>query len=524
MQTQDPPQSTNFHSNIPTGKSGAETPSHLKQPLLGKQAPDAGTVDTTQKGNARHRTSGNPLIQAVKYVLLFPKRPRTPASLSAWYALLILLLTSALFIGLRRLMVTGEASFYSYSVLFDAGITFVTLSLLWLGVEASAKYLPPHLQNIPHYDTRRLSSVFGMMILATIPSSLMALGLEYLPSAIKAQLIPKAWLDILRDYSMWIWGAPFVYWVAVLGQVLHAHFHKIWIALPITLLIAGFNVFAGFQLPYQHWYPERDAAEYDSEQLELSQAVFEKQIDIFSDSVLNLPSGIASEAELFAIVYAPHANDGKVFLNESELVKDVLGKRYDAAARTVQLVNHASTTDSLAWATPTNLRRTVAVIAKKMNRDEDVLMIYATSHGGRNATLSSSHWPLSVDELTAKELAKILDDYNIRYRVIAISACYSGSWIDALANANTLLMTAADAKNTSYGCGRLSDMTFFGRALFDEQLRKNQTIEQAFMAAKPIIKQREEEAGKDDGFSNPQLRMGKNIKPVLQRLEAQHGR
>jgi hypothetical protein len=41
-------------------------------------------------------------------------------------------------------------------------------------------------------------------------------------------------------------------------------------------------------------------------------------------------------------------------------------------------------------------------------------------------------------------------------------------------------MTAADADHTSYGCGRLSELTFFGRALFDEQLRKTHSFEQAF--------------------------------------------
>lgn len=34
------------------------------------------------------------------------------------------------------------------------------------------------------------------------------------------------------------------------------------------------------------------------------------------------------------------------------------------------------------------------------------------------------------------------------------------------------------------------------------------------------IKKREEEAGKDDGFSNPQIRVGEKIRPVLQALEA----
>ena len=96
--------------------------------------------------------------------------------------------------------------------------------------------------------------------------------------------------------------------------------------------------------------------------------------------------------------------------------------------------------------------------------------------------------------------------------------------IEPLANDDTLVMTAADATHTSYGCGRLSELTFFGRAMFDEQLRKTHSFEAAFAAAVPLIREREVEAGKDDGFSNPQIRVGDKIRPLLdalaQRLDA----
>jgi hypothetical protein len=80
-------------------------------------------------------------------------------------------------------------------------------------------------------------------------------------------------------------------------------------------------------------------------------------------------------------------------------------------------------------------------------------------------------------------------------------------------------MTAADATHTSYGCGSLSELTFFGRAMFDEQLRKTHSFEQAFARAVPLIQQREIDADKEDGFSNPQIRVGANIGPVLRALE-----
>ena len=86
-------------------------------------------------------------------------------------------------------------------------------------------------------------------------------------------------------------------------------------------------------------------------------------------------------------------------------------------------------------------------------------------------------------------------------------------------------MTAADAKHRSYGCGTRSERTFFGRAVFDEQLRQAHSFTDVFANAVPVIAQREVGAGKEDGFSHPQIQVGARITPVLraigQRLQAQ---
>ncbi|MGH8858317.1 MAG: C13 family peptidase, partial [Polaromonas sp.] len=181
--------------------------------------------------------------------------------------------------------------------------------------------------------------------------------------------------------------------------------------------------------------------------------------------------------------------------------------------------NHGSTVKTHPWATTLNLQRAIEALAQRMDRENDVLVVYLTSHGARDFKLAASHWPLEVAPLSPTELREALDKAGIRNRVIAVSACYSGGWADALASDTTLVMTAADATHTSYGCGRLSELTFFGRAMFDEQLRKTHSFEQAFARAVPLIRQREIDAGKEDGFSNPQIRVGANIGPVLRALE-----
>jgi hypothetical protein len=202
----------------------------------------------------------------------------------------------------------------------------------------------------------------------------------------------------------------------------------------------------------------------------------------------------------------------------------VLAERFDAQDRIVHLANHASTAESHGWATPQNLERAIDAIADRMDRDNDVLVVYLTSHGARDYKLAAANPPLEVEPLSPGDLRRALDKAGIRHRVIAVSACYSGGWVGPLGSDASLVMTAADADHTSYGCGQFSELTFFGRAVFDEQLRKTHSFEQAFNAAVPVIKQREVEAHKNDGFSNPQISVGEKIRPVLrevqQRLDA----
>lgn len=271
----------------------------------------------------------------------------------------------------------------------------------------------------------------------------------------------------------------------------------------------------------EFWYPEKEAAESDgppARYLKLTAELMEAQPVLLSRQLAALAPQRAGRADMYALTFAPYGDD--VFRRESQMVAEVMAQRFGTGGRTVQLVNHFQTAESLPWATTLNLQRAIRSVARTMDRDEDVLFIYLTSHGAREGQLAANFWPFELTELTPDMLRKWLDEAGIRHRVIAVSACFSGSWIPALAGDATMVLTAADADHTSYGCGYKSELTFFGRAMFDEQLRSHtRSFEQAHAAAREIIRQREIEAGKDDGYSNPQLSAGAAIRAKLAELQ-----
>ena len=57
----------------------------------------------------------------------------------------------------------------------------------------------------------------------------------------------------------------------------------------------------------------------------------------------------------------------------------------------------------------------------------------------------------------------------------------------SLQNDNTIVMTAADAKNTSFGCAPERDWTYFGDAFFRQSLRPGADFENAFNHARLLI-------------------------------------
>ncbi|HET8744176.1 MAG TPA: C13 family peptidase [Ramlibacter sp.] len=283
-----------------------------------------------------------------------------------------------------------------------------------------------------------------------------------------------------------------------------------------------FLVFAvtAWQFPERAWEaPTVEAVDEELPKLVLTQENFEIQQAAFERAIQALAPQRPGVTDVYGLVFAPYAAED-VFLKESTLVADLLAQRFDAKGRVLQLVNHVDTVESLPWATPLNLKRAIEAIAARMDREHDLLVVYLTSHAASDFQLEAAHPPLTVESVSPGELRVALDEAGIRNRVIAISACYSGGWVGPLARNTTLVMTAADAEHTSYGCGRLSDLTYFGRAVFDEQLRRTHSFEEAFAAAVPVIRQREEEAGKPDGFSNPQISVGEGLRPVLKQLQA----
>lgn len=426
-----------------------------------------------------------------------------PEGPGAWAMLLLVSAVTAIVTGTSRLEVDGPATFDLQSWLFGWAPDAFLVFGVWLLLNWSR-------EKVTHATP--VAAWYLLAAIALFPVSLTGIAIGAMESR---GHLPQWWSD--GGWLSWgIYAALIIWFVAATWRVSRAVTRSMGVAASLVLYVFVVLMFSSWQLQTEDWLPAETYSGEEFASFELSQENFESQQALLKDALQAISPAEGGERKVFGLVYAPYDQD--VFLRESAMVKQVLEERFGARGRVVRLVNNSATVAELPWATNLNLERSLRALAEAMDTERDVLVVYLTSHGGDDFKLDAMNWPLEVEDLTAHQLRAMLDDLGIRFRVIAISACYSGGWVGPLQSDDTLIMTAADSEHTSFGCGSKSELTFFGRAVFDEQLRKTVSFEQAFNAAVPVIKQREIAEKKDDGFSNPQIFVGKNVRVVLDEL------
>jgi len=205
--------------------------------------------------------------------------------------------------------------------------------------------------------------------------------------------------------------------------------------------------------------------------------------------------------------------DQKVFAQEIGLASRVLAERYGIHQRALSLINDERDVEGAPLASVSGLRYALRGIAARMSLDRDVLFLSISSHGAEDKAIVVSNAQLPLNDLTDEDLAAALDESGIKWRVIIISACYAGGFIDTLKNPWTIVITAAAADRTSFGCASDRDLTYFGEALYRDALPGAHSLRAAFDAATAAIAARERSEHID--ASNPQAYFGPEIEAKL---------
>lgn len=246
-----------------------------------------------------------------------------------------------------------------------------------------------------------------------------------------------------------------------------------------------------------------------------AEEAFHLQGELAERQLAAIEAGKPGVPELYFVGFAPDGSQD-VFLREMRFVKKLFDERLAAPGRSAALVSGDGALKEFPVATTTSLQRVLTRVGERMNPDEDVLFLFISAHGDKGHHLSAFQPPIVQTPLSPTKLARLLQDSPARWKVIVVSACYAGGFIEPLKDPNTMVIAAAAADRQSFGCENGRDFTYFGEAFFRDGLGQAGSFAAAFEIAKTVVAKRE--AAENRTPSMPEIWVGERIAAQLGKL------
>jgi hypothetical protein len=413
--------------------------------------------------------------------------------------LLLLVLSAFIDIGIDWVRYGAEGYFTWLGLgneIFGAGVLLITALILALAFRQREIALALPVLVLSGFPLLQIVRVLPSMLSLPTPASVAWW------SAFDALMVLWLFLLSIRSVALSLAPARRGWWRPLVGGL--ALIAPIWFAADIA--------------PNDSWWKEPSAEVADPRYPNpASEPVLAAQQKLLDDALSNLDEERSNITDLYFVGFAGSARED-VFRKDVQAAQRVMDERWGTEGRSIALINNPRTLLEAPEATVTNLRETLNEIGATIDAEQDVVMVYLASHGNRQHVLQVALPPLELAPLTAPALRGLLDDAGIKWRIVVVSACYSGAFIDALKDDYTLVLTASAADRASFGCSNQSDSTYFGEALFQNGLAQSESLLAAFDAAKERIAAREKERGFKPP-SDPQIYVGPAMVDKLKELD-----
>jgi hypothetical protein len=358
----------------------------------------------------------------------------------------------------------------------------------------------------------------------TLALPLVLLSAGWLPDLVFAAIVsaPAAFGSLSAAQSMYLWWA-------MLGWSLLIAWRSIAVVLqgrgrfgPALRIGSVAAVFGGtlalalaFPAP-RLWQevPAVNVVDPEAERLPRveSEEVLTAQPRLLFEALTGLEAREPGTTNMYFVGFAGDASQD-VFRNDMEAAHEVVDAQLGTEGRSVVLINSPKTVLDAPLATMTNLQASLSAVGRLIDTEEDVALVYLSSHGSADHRLYVNFPPLALNQLTPIALHRMLQEAGIKWKVVVVSACYSGGYMEPLKDPYTMVITSSRADRTSFGCDNASEFTYFGQAYFQEALKKSTSFVEAFEFARTAIAERERAGGLTP--SEPQIYVGDAIRDKL---------
>ena len=179
---------------------------------------------------------------------------------------------------------------------------------------------------------------------------------------------PAVQLTAYVAYLLWVLAVVLrALWVA-------AGWHRRQFVHGSVLLVVLFVFLLNYMPRTELWAAYREVSAEATQSPILQEDVFHAQGGLLDASLAALQPQRAGIADLYFVGFAPYGSQD-VFGKELHAVSRLMRERFDAAGRSLQFSNDATTLRDLPIASATNLRVALERVGELMNVDEDVLFL-----------------------------------------------------------------------------------------------------------------------------------------------------
>jgi len=169
------------------------------------------------------------------------------------------------------------------------------------------------------------------------------------------------------------------------------------------------------------------------------------------------------------------------------------------------------TSSRLTEPTPDRMEASITQMAAGAVDGRDVVVVMLTSHGSPDVMAVKTSPAGEVFSISAETLAAFLAPLSNDRQILILQACFSGSLIDELRAPNRIIMTAAAADRSSFGCNPDSDNTWFIKSM-NRAMAQGGSWQQIFARTRALVAT--DETAQGVPASNPQSYVGANMRDI----------
>jgi hypothetical protein len=408
---------------------------------------------------------GRNLAAGLRLALFMPVE-RVAFRISATQLILIVLLSAAIDIDADWIRAVHESRFSILGLhgeIFALGLLALTSALLAFLRGDGELYL-----------------ALPIVLLASFPLIQIA---HVLPDLPRANPAVSAKTKAILEYAVLAWMfAVAVRAVYVCADPLRPR-RRLWAVGGGILVIAPLWL-APLVGPLEPWWREFDATPSGPDAINpASEAVLAAQEFMMDRALDSLEDERPGVTDLYFVGFAPDARRPG-FAADVDNAQRTMDERWNTNGRSVVLMNNPLTVAERPFASVTHLRKVLLEIGDVIDADEDVVMIYLTGSSGADHALTAVNPPLDLVALSPQGLKQLLDAADIRWRIVVVSTCQAGAWIDALKDDETMVIASSSGDVRGSDCSGGLRPTSFGDAFFGTAMRRNDDLAHAFEAAR----------------------------------------